>query len=398
MDRREEQHRFYSTVSAGGYDFSKELGRYQFGDVSVGPYSLNRGTCTAGCAEGSAIVPFETARDGIEGTLLPTTLRRSAPVIDITRPLAGHYFDTHRGICFDAYLGVGQRLLDEAHPRIQEMLMSLLAYRAILRRESTTNDILVADGSSGIITPQILGSLLTNLAARAFPENGSYSIYLCSSGAEAIEASMKIACRFIHTRMVDVYGSDIEARVMSEFGIRQNMDLDHPEDRQVVYENYPFFFISVRRAFHGRTLGALSLSSVRPVNKRGFPAVSGIRRIDLNGTTDALFRLLDIRSLPEILNSPGGIRGVLDRGLIPRELVAGFVVEPFQGEGGYRIADRVWLQSAIDTCKTYDIAVIADEIQTFARTGKVFVSEHFGIAPDIVAISKSSVSRRLLGL
>jgi 4-aminobutyrate aminotransferase-like enzyme len=71
--------------------------------------------------------------------------------------------------------------------------------------------------------------------------------------------------------------------------------------------------------------------------------------------------------------------------------VAGFVVEAFQGESGYRVADGGWLREVADICHDAEVLVIADEIQTFARTGEVFAFEHFGVSPDIIALSKASV-------
>jgi 4-aminobutyrate aminotransferase-like enzyme len=382
---------FEEHVSSTGYVFRDERNRYQFRDVCIGPYSLNRGTCVAKTSATRDPSAFALAHEEVASALLPTTLRRSAPIVDITRPLAGHYFDTHRGVCFDAYLGVGQRLLDENHPNIRDMTLRLLSYHALLRREAATNDVLIVDPASGMVTPQALAGLLGGLAAHAFPRLAPYKAYLCSSGAEAIEASMKIACLYRHKRLLELYGPEVEAELMRDMGIRRNSDLDHPEDRRPVYEDYPFFFISARGAFHGRTLGALSLTSVRPVNKRGFPAVSGVRRVDFNGDHSAVARLLDRRDLVEILSSAGGVRGVLDQGRIPRDLVCGFVIEPFQGEGGYHLADGAWLKAVVKTCQDNDIAVIADEIQSFARTGNVFACEYFGVQPDIVAISKSAV-------
>jgi 4-aminobutyrate aminotransferase-like enzyme len=325
------------------------------------------------------------------GRLFPTTLRKQAPVVDIGLPVAGHYFGTGGGAGFDAYLGVGQRLIDEAHPRIVSMVQDLIASSTLLRRETATNDYLIADSQSGLVTPVMLADLITSEAEAAFPQRGPYLAYLSSSGAEAIEAGMKLACLDVHGRLIAKHGHEVEAELMQQLEILPNRDIDHPDDRLPLYETYPFFFITVRGAFHGRTFGALSLTSVRPVNKRGIPATARIKRIDFNGQTGELREMIDQRDLATILASPGGVRAVIAAGRIPKELIAGLVVEPFQGEAGYRLADRVWLKEVVDVCREASISVIADEIQSFARTGKTFACSHFDVEPDILALSKASV-------
>ncbi len=67
------------------------------------------------------------------------------------------------------------------------------------------------------------------------------------------------------------------------------------------------------------------------------------------------------------------------------------ILEPIQGEGGYIFGKKEWLLSVQKECNDLGISLIADEIQTFARTGKTFAFENFNIQPDIIAISKSSV-------
>jgi 4-aminobutyrate aminotransferase/(S)-3-amino-2-methylpropionate transaminase len=71
-------------------------------------------------------------------------------------------------------------------------------------------------------------------------------------------------------------------------------------------------------------------------------------------------------------------------------LVAAFVMEPIQGESGFIIPDKEFVQGVYDLCKKYGILFIADEIQTgFGRTGKYFAMEHYGVEPDLISISKS---------
>lgn len=379
---------FATFVSSDGYQFSAEKEKYAFPDVSNGGQTLNRGSAML---SRNPDMPPAIAEGRTFGRLFPTTLRKQAPVVDIGLPVSGHYFGLSDGVGFDAYLGVGQRLIDEGHPRIVAMLQQLTESKSLLRRESATNDYLIADPESGLVTPAMLANLVTGLADEAFPRRGPYKAYFSSSGAEAVEAGMKLACLDAHGRLVARHGYDIEAALMEQLGIAPNRDIDHPDDRLPLYETYPFYFVTVRGGFHGRTFGALSLTSVRPVNKRGIPATARIKRIDFNGPASELHDLIDRRDLATILNSPGGIRAVLADGTIPRELIAGFVVEPFQGEAGYRLANPGWLKEVVKICRENDISVIADEIQSFARTGTTFVCSQYGIDPDIVALSKASV-------
>ena len=383
---------YKSTVASSGYVFAEEARRYAFEDVVAPGCTINRGTSLAGRAPGGdAEAGVEEVRREISRHLFPTTLRRQAPVIDISLPLAGHYFGLPDGVGFDAYLGVGQRLIDEAHPRIHAMIEQLVQRHLLLRRETATNDYMVAAPDSAIATPQELARLVAGEAGRSFPSMAPFRAYFSSSGAEAIEAGMKLACIDAHARLIRRYGWEGEARLMEALEIGPNRDVDHPEDRLPLYEDYPFFFVTARGAFHGRTFGALSLTSVRPVNKRGFPAAARISRIDYNGSPGELEALIDPRDLIEIIEAPGGVKGVLARGAIPVDLIAGFVVEPFQGEAGYRLPDREWLRGVVGICRRHGISVLADEIQTFARTGETFASTHFGVEPDIVAVSKSAV-------
>ncbi|OZU88106.1 4-aminobutyrate--2-oxoglutarate transaminase [Virgibacillus indicus] len=71
-------------------------------------------------------------------------------------------------------------------------------------------------------------------------------------------------------------------------------------------------------------------------------------------------------------------------------LVAAFIMEPVQGESGFIVPDKAFVQGVYELCKQNGILFIADEIQTgFGRTGKYFAMEHYGVAPDLITISKS---------
>jgi 4-aminobutyrate aminotransferase/(S)-3-amino-2-methylpropionate transaminase len=75
---------------------------------------------------------------------------------------------------------------------------------------------------------------------------------------------------------------------------------------------------------------------------------------------------------------------------VPPEEVAAVIMEPVQGEDGFVIPSKYFVQQVKKNCEKYGILFIADEIQTgFGRTGKMFAIEHFGIVPDLITMSKS---------
>lgn len=136
-------------------------------------------------------------------------------------------------------------------------------------------------------------------------------------------------------------------------------------------------------AFHGRTLLAMSLTSKTHPYKAGFqPFASDIYRIPFAypyrhpcGTSSADFA--------------HHLEDAFKRSVAP-ESVAALIVEPVLGEGGFVIPPRDYFMLLQDICRKHGILFIADEIQSgFARTGKWFASEHFGIEPDLITMAKS---------
>ena len=136
-------------------------------------------------------------------------------------------------------------------------------------------------------------------------------------------------------------------------------------------------------AFHGRTLLTMSLTSKTHPYKAGFqPFASDIYRIPFaypyrnpSGTTSAEFA--------------HHLEDAFKRSVAP-ESVAAIIAEPVLGEGGFVVPPRDYFPLLQDICRKHGILFIADEIQSgFARTGKWFASEHFGIEPDLITMAKS---------
>jgi 4-aminobutyrate aminotransferase / (S)-3-amino-2-methylpropionate transaminase / 5-aminovalerate transaminase len=145
--------------------------------------------------------------------------------------------------------------------------------------------------------------------------------------------------------------------------------------------------ISFTRGFHGRTLMTMTMTSkVKPykfgfgpfapeVYKAPYPYV--YRRPE--GLSEQQYNEMIIEQFETFLLAEAA-----------PETIAAVVMEPVQGEGGFIVPDKVFVQRVREICTQYGILFVADEIQTgFARTGKYFAIEHFGVEPDLITISKS---------
>lgn len=123
-------------------------------------------------------------------------------------------------------------------------------------------------------------------------------------------------------------------------------------------------FVAALGAFHGKTLGALSVSG-RPKYREPFePLVPEVRHVDFN----------DPKALSEAVD----------------EHTAAVILEPVQGEGGIHLATQEFMEQARQACDQHQALLITDEVQTgMGRTGKMFAIEHYGIKPDIMCLAKA---------
>lgn len=189
---------------------------------------------------------------------------------------------------------------------------------------------------------------LAERLARLAPGPSAKKVFFCNSGAEAIEAALKLA-RW-HTE---------RSRVIAFFG-----------------------------AFHGRTYGAMSLSGSKLAHRRGFsPLVPDVHHVSFpKDSPDAAERM--IRELEE----------TVFRRTAPPEEVAAIFVEPIQGEGGYHTLPEGCLESLRNLCDKYGIMLVLDEVQSgFGRTGKMFAVQHTQVEPDILCMAKGIASGLPLG-
>lgn len=199
-------------------------------------------------------------------------------------------------------------------------------------------------------------TLLAEKLASLVKGGGAYRVYFGNSGAEAIEAAFKLA-RW-HTR------------------------------REL---NIAFF-----GAFHGRTMGALSLTASKTIQRKHYsPMVPGITHIPY----PYCYRCPYDRCYPDCGNEcVRWLEEYLFRTTLPPEEVAAIFVEPIQGEGGYIVPPPEFHRALHGVAKKYGILYVADEIQTgMGRTGKMFALEHYGVTPDIMALAKGIASGLPLG-
>ena len=192
--------------------------------------------------------------------------------------------------------------------------------------------------------------LAEKLAASA-PGGLARRVYFGNSGTEAVEAAMKLA--------------------------RYKTGRDK--------------FIAFYGGFHGRTMGSLSLTASKVVQRRGFGSL-------VPGAFHATF--------PETYRRPYGVsaddyavqcvRDIDERlfhRVLPPEEVAAIIVEPIQGEGGYVIPPKVFFEELQELAHRHGILVVFDEIQSgMGRTGKMWACEHFNAVPDIMTIAKGIAS------
>ena len=198
-----------------------------------------------------------------------------------------------------------------------------------------------------------LGQKLAEIAPGDTPKK----VYFGNSGTEAVEAAMKLA-RY-HT------GRDK--------------------------------FIAFLGAFHGRTMGALSLTASKPVQRRGFgPLIPGVYHVPYAYCYRCPYGLTPDSCAVECATV---IERELFRTILPPKEVAAIVVEPIQGEGGYIVPPPKFLRELRRIADQHGIALVFDEVQCgMGRTGKMWACQHAEVAPDILATAKGIASGMPLGV
>jgi 4-aminobutyrate aminotransferase len=182
------------------------------------------------------------------------------------------------------------------------------------------------------------------------PVPGPTKTHFANSGAEAVETALKLA--MYHTR-------------------RQK-------------------FISFFGSFHGRTLGALSLTSSKAAQRRGFMRQAlDVVHVPYPKCSTCPFNLGKCSDGNCCLGTIDWIENRLFNTTTPPEEVAAIVLEVVQGEGGYIPAPPEFVREIRRICDTHGILLIVDEVQSgFGRTGKMFASNHYDLQPDIICLAK----------
>ena len=267
-------------------------------------------------------------------------------VWDASKPAEGPFCtDIDGNVLLDFTSHVASSPLGYNNPEIESRLQELGIPEP---NKIAGQDFYVAVGDD-IDDPELPGPThLMEMLVDIAPD-GLDTVFLSNSGAEGVENGIKIA-----------YDNNPEAK-------------------------HAFTF---QGAFHGRTLGALSLNRSKGKYRKRFPAVSGITDLPYcdgcesrEGCSCGFFRG-STNALRQKLNP--------DTGEMSPEEVAYIILEPIQGEGGYRVPNEDFMEKIQQASEKYDIPIISDEVQAgLGRTGEWWGSDHFAIEPDVIASAKS---------
>ena len=272
-----------------------------------------------------------------DGAVVSPSYTRCYPFV-IARGEGAMVEDVDGNVFLDCAAGIAVNSTGHSHPEVVAAIVE------------QAGRYLHMSGTDFYYEPQVQ---LAEVLSKAAPMPGPCKSFFGNSGAEANEAAIKLA-RY-HTKRP--------------------------------------FLIAFMGSFHGRTLGALSLTASRAVQRKGFGPV----------TAPGVFHV----PYPDVYR--GGARAVEDTlefledrtlmQLVAPDEVAAIVVEPIQGEGGYLVPPPEFLQGVRAICDKHGMLLVVDEVQAgMGRTGKLFAVEHFGVQPDIITMAKGIASGMPLGV
>lgn len=243
-----------------------------------------------------------------------------------------YVWDVDGNSYLDVNAGIAVVSLGHSHPRMVKAIQEQAAKFIHMAGTDFYNEQMVRLGE------QLVDSM---------PSTHKWQTFVCNSGTEAIEASLKLA-RYATGRQ----------GIIAFFG-----------------------------AFHGRSYGSLSLTASKAVQRRGFqPLVPGIFHAFYANPYRTPLGVADERATEVALDY---IEHTLLYTIAPARDIAAIVVEPIQGEGGYIVPAPGFMQGLRRICDEHGILLICDEVQSgIGRTGKMWAFEHEGIVPDIVASAK----------
>ena len=177
---------------------------------------------------------------------------------------------------------------------------------------------------------------------------GMDTVFLSNSGAEAVENGLKIS-------------------------------YDHTKGK---------YAVTFQGAFHGRTLGTLSLNRSKGVYRRDFPEIASVHDVPFCADRTCTPQSCDCGFF---VDGGSALRRMLDpkQGYVDPDEVAALVMEPIQGEGGYRFPSDAFASEVADCCREFDLTLVADEVQAgMGRTGEWWGSDHYPFEPDVITSAK----------
>ncbi len=252
-----------------------------------------------------------------------------------------YLFDVDGNSYIDFHSGIGVTSVGNGHPRI------LAAIKKQLEKA-------VHIASADFYHP-LVGELASKLSALA-PGNGIKKTFFTNSGTESVETAIKLAR----------------------------------------YNKRKPRMISFIDSFHGRTMGALSLTASKMTQRKYFaPLLPEVTHVPYAYCYRCPFNL----TYPSCdMACVKFIDEVVLKKVAPAEDVSAIIVEPIQGEGGYVIPPPEFLPQLKKVAEKHKILFVADEIQTgMGKTGKMFAVEHWKVVPDIITLAKALAAGLPLG-
>jgi 4-aminobutyrate aminotransferase len=261
---------------------------------------------------------------------------------------------------------------------------------------------LVAKRGYGAMVEDVDGNIFLDFAA---------GIAVCSTGhchPKVVEAIQKQAAELIH-----MSGTDFYYESLPQLAEKLSATVPGSEAKKVFFTNSGTEavegalklaryatkrdkFIAFYGCFHGRTMGSLSLTASKATQRKGFGALlAGVEHIPYPYAYRCALGHDNETCGAEILET---LERQIFKRLFDPEDVAGIIIEPIQGEGGYVPAPQFFMQELQRICRKHGIMLIVDEVQSgIGRTGKWWASDHVGVEPDILCSAKGIASGMPLG-
>lgn len=175
--------------------------------------------------------------------------------------------------------------------------------------------------------------------------SGMDKVFFTNSGTEAIEGALKIAKRYHYNKLHETMGDGFDGCEEKEIDMTGEI-------------------IAMNHSFHGRSLGALSVTGNAHYQAPFAPLIPGIRFADFNDLDSVKSQITD--------------------------KTCAIIMETIQGEGGIYPAEEAFLKGVRALCDEHDILLILDEIQCgMGRTGEMFAWQHYGVKPDVMTVAKA---------